>query len=61
MLDLTSSVNFVENSVLFSNYLFPIGPFIQPIFLKKPIRVYFPNLNRNLIGKENKNKVIIYQ
>jgi heme/copper-type cytochrome/quinol oxidase subunit 1 len=37
------------------------GPHILPKFLNNPIRVYKPNLNRNLIGIENKNRTIIYQ
>ena len=40
---------------------FPFGPFVKPFFLKEPLRLYFPSLNRNLIGTENKNRVIIYQ
>nr|UEK25997.1 hypothetical protein [Mutinus fleischeri] len=39
----------------------PFGPHIKPEFLNKPIRVYIPNLDRNLIGTENKNRTIIYQ
>jgi group I intron endonuclease len=59
MFELTSSTS--EYSHLITMSLFPIGPFINPIFFKKPLRVYFPKLNRNLIGIENKNKVVIYQ
>lgn len=40
---------------------FPYGPHLRPIFLKTPLRIYFPKLDRNLIGTENKNRVIIYQ
>lgn len=39
----------------------PFGPHIEPEFLNKPVRVYKPNLDRNLIGTENKNRTIIYQ
>ena len=39
----------------------PFGPHIEPEFLNKPVRVYKPNLDRNLIGIENKNRTIIYQ
>jgi hypothetical protein len=46
---------------VFSAYLFPIGPFIQPIWLGDPVRLYKPNLDRNVIGKDNKNRIIIYQ
>lgn len=37
------------------------GPHIEPKFLNNPIRVYKPNLDRNLIGIENKNRTLIYQ
>jgi hypothetical protein len=59
MFEITSSIT--ENIVLIANYLFPIGPFIKPIFLKEPIRIYYPNLNKNLIGTDNKNRIVIYQ
>jgi hypothetical protein len=45
----------------------PFGPHIFPaakqgeVFLKKPVRIYQPNLDRNLIGIENRNRTIIYQ
>ena len=39
----------------------PFGPFIKPKFLKEPVRVYYPKLNKNLIGTDNKKKVVIYQ
>lgn len=40
----------------------PFGPHILPKyeFIKNPVRVYKPNLDRNLIGKENKNRTLIY-
>lgn len=50
-----------ENILLSTICLFPFGPFVKPLFLNEPIRVYYPKLNRNLIGTENKNKVVIYQ
>jgi group I intron endonuclease len=59
MLELTSDT--FENSSLFASKLFPIGPFIKPCWITKPIRIYYPILNRNLIGTENKERVIIYQ
>lgn len=59
MFEITSCTN--ESTELFTICLFPFGPFIKPIFLNEPVRVYFPNLNRNLIGTDNKNRVIIYQ
>jgi hypothetical protein len=42
------------------------GPHLKPIILRNslkldPIRLYLPKLDRNLIGKENKNRTIIYQ
>jgi hypothetical protein len=37
------------------------GPHLVPKFLNKPIRVYSPNLNRNLIGVQNRKRTIIYQ
>src|SRR6202789_1668891 len=39
----------------------PNGPHILPKFLTKPVRVYTPKLDRNVIGKENKGSTIIYQ
>jgi len=39
----------------------PFGPHILPVLLNKPVRVYKPNLDRNLIGIENRNRTIIYQ
>ncbi len=51
------------NLICFSN-IWPVthnGPFLQPHFLNKPIRIYTPKLNRNLIGVENRKRTIIYQ
>lgn len=59
MFEMTSCIN--ENNLVFTIVLFPLGPFIKPLFLKVPVRVYYPNLNKNLIGTENKNRVVIYQ
>jgi hypothetical protein len=39
----------------------PFGPHILPEFLNKPVRIYYPNLDRNLIGIENRNRTIVYQ
>jgi heme/copper-type cytochrome/quinol oxidase subunit 1 len=39
----------------------PFGPHILPEFLNKPVRIYKPNLDRNLIGIENRNRTIVYQ
>ncbi len=41
--------------------LFPLGPHLKPSFLTIPVRTYLPKLDRNLIGKENKNRPVIYQ
>ena len=41
--------------------IYPLGPFIKPILLNEPYRIYYPKLNKNLIGVENKNRTIIYQ
>nr|YP_009517225.1 GIY-YIG homing endonuclease [Myochromella boudieri]AYE93148.1 GIY-YIG homing endonuclease [Myochromella boudieri] len=50
--------------VAFSLSITPIkhfGPLLSPIYLTKPIRIYTPDLNRNLIGVENRERTIIYQ
>ena len=44
-----------------NNTSFPLGPHIYPLFLSKPIRVYYPKLDRNIIAKDNRNRMIIYQ
>jgi group I intron endonuclease len=59
MFEMTSCTN--ENILLSAIYLFPFGPFVKPIFLNEPVRVYYPKLNRNLIGTDNRNRVVIYQ
>ena len=38
-----------------------MGHHLVPKFLAKPLRVYAPKLNRNLIGVENRNRTVIYQ
>ena len=45
-------------SVTTANYN---GPHLLPKFLTKPVRIYSPNLNRNLIGVQNRKRTIIYQ
>lgn len=69
----TTSSIFIDNLdysyfptiILFSNKNnknIPLGPQIQPSYLKEPIRLYLNlNLNKNLIGQENKKRSIIYQ
>lgn len=37
------------------------GPHLLPKFLTSPVRIYSPNLNRNLIGVQNRKRTIIYQ
>jgi hypothetical protein len=49
-------------SILYSLVPFVyFGPQLLPKFLAEPLRIYKPNLNRNLIGVENRNRTIIYQ
>jgi len=52
-----------EKFILSSNIvtIIPYGPYLKPRFLKEPVRLYEPKLNRNLIGVENRNRAIIYQ
>lgn len=52
----------VHNSIIYMA-LFPCGPFISPngLYLSKPVRKYSPNLDRNLIGVENRKRTVIYQ
>ena len=52
----TSSI-YLINSILIT----PYGPHILPTYLNNPIRIYKPNLDRNLIGIENRNRTLIYQ
>ena len=59
MFEITSCTN--ENILLSAISLFPFGPFIKPIFLNEPVRVYYPKLNKNLIGTDNRKRVVIYQ
>ncbi len=55
--NLESNLNIAFN---LSNIIY-CGPYFNPKFLKDPIRLYNPKLNRNLIGVENKKRTIIYQ
>jgi len=57
-------ISFVSTFITLSknNRSIPLGPKILSIFLKEPVRLYNnPNLDRNLIGLENKKRSIIYQ
>jgi group I intron endonuclease len=49
---------FIMTSVNGANYY---GPYLLPIFLGNPLRIYPPILNRNLIGVENRQRTVIYQ
>ena len=58
------NVDFIHSICIETLVLLPLkpyGPHILPKFLTEPVRVYKPNLDRNVIGKENKNCTIIYQ
>ena len=59
MFEITSCTN--ENIIYSAISIFPLGPFIKPIFLNEPVRVYYPKLNRNIIGTDNRKIVVIYQ
>ena len=59
MFEITSCTN--ENIIYSAISIFPLGPFIKPIFLNEPVRVYYPKLNRNIIGTDNRKRVVIYQ
>ena len=39
----------------------PYGPHIFPVYVSQPLRIYKPNLDRNLIAVENRNRTVIYQ
>lgn len=43
--------------------LIPCGPHIDPasLILNKPVRIYTPNLDRNKIGVDNRQRTVIYQ
>jgi heme/copper-type cytochrome/quinol oxidase subunit 1 len=56
-----NSLNFYSLGILSLLPIKPFGPHILPEFLNKPVRIYQPNLDRNLIGIENRNRTIIYQ
>jgi len=75
LVGLSEALNFntIDNNLIFISLLAkptatlvllplkPYGPHILPKFVTEPIRVYTPNLDRNLIGRENKNCTVIYQ
>ena len=66
--------DYVEINSLINNEIFlsliaikPYGPHIFPEYLTlaplnpRPVRIYKPNLDRNLIAVENRNRTVIYQ
>jgi hypothetical protein len=57
--DLNNLVTNIETLILLP--LIPFGPHIKYNIQIKPIREYTPKLDRNIIGKENKNRTIISQ
>lgn len=72
MYEFTSNLNInnlfteLENIFYLNTILniYPIiysGPKTKPKFLNDPVRIYYPNLDINLIGKENKKRTVIYQ
>ncbi len=52
-------IYFTENSIIIPISFY--APHILPKFIGKPIRIYKPKLNRNLIGVENRKRTVIYQ
>jgi heme/copper-type cytochrome/quinol oxidase subunit 1 len=49
------SLNYRNNRII----NFPIGPHVQPLWLKRAVRIYNnPNIDRNLIGHDNKNYLL---
>nr|YP_203343.1 orf283 [Zancudomyces culisetae]AAW49510.1 orf283 [Zancudomyces culisetae] len=55
------SIDISINDMLSITPIYYYGPYIYPKFFKKPIRIYSPKLDRNLIGVENRKRIIIYQ
>jgi group I intron endonuclease len=52
----------INNEILLSLIAIkPYGPHIFPVYLTQPVRFYKPNLDRNLIAVENRNRTVIYQ
>ncbi len=67
-LNLNLEINFYSEIFSYSSiFIKPYGPHLFPKYLtqpwsgKDPVRIYKPNLNRNLIGIENRRRTIIYQ
>ena len=58
----TTAMAVADNEIILSLIAVkPYGPHILPEFLTEPVRVYKPNLNRNFIGVENRNRTVVYQ
>ena len=56
--------NLLSNKNLKNNKIFPFGPHIcfKHLLLQLPVRIYLNvNYNRNIIGKDNRKRAIIYQ
>ena len=54
----------IKNEIILSLIVIkPYGPHIleTPEYLTQPVRIYKPNLDRNLIAVENRNRTVIYQ
>ena len=56
-------INSLINNEIFLSLIAikPYGPHIFPVYLTQPVRFYKPNLDRNLIAVENRNRTVIYQ
>jgi heme/copper-type cytochrome/quinol oxidase subunit 1 len=61
--EINSLINFSEAKILSLIAIKPYGPHIleTPEYLTQPVRIYKPNLDRNLIAVENRNRTVIYQ
>lgn len=53
--------NIYDYSILTVLPLIYYGPHRSPLYLADPVRLYKPNMNRNLIGVENRKRTIVYQ
>jgi heme/copper-type cytochrome/quinol oxidase subunit 1 len=64
-----NNFNFAGNIILVKYFIIKcsilpiiyLGPHFKPVYLQKPVRLYKPKLDRNLIGVENRKRTIIYQ
>lgn len=53
--------NHIEYYILSVLPMIYFGPHVYPVYLANPVRLYKPNMDRNLIGVENRKRTIIYQ